>query len=476
MEIIKKLWKIDLIKNTSNYFIGDLFTKSLALISVPIFTRLLTVEQYGEVNLFVSFLSVGTIVLSLGFPSAISNKYLREPEGFNYFLGTNLLSLFLFQGIMMFLLILFSSGISSFFQIDTNLLILAFISSGLMVFYQLYQYYLKASQKSKEYVVIGVVYSLLCTLLSITLVYWSGLDKGLARILGYATTILLVAIISLKMLFSISKFEFKREHLYYALAFGIPFMPHLLSQFVLGTFDRVIINQLTGEANTGLYSLAYNIGVLQNSIGIAMMAAVTPKIYKCINEGDYNGIKTKFRVVSKINIIGALGVAIFAREILIIMAPDKFLDSAEIIPWVVIGNVFLFYYMFYAIYATYEKKTGFFSLITIIVGGINIGLNYWLIPIYGYKIAALTTVFSYVLLFLFHFLNARFFLRKKVVPLSIFIGDFILLIFCITLTVVFISELENLMLKVGIKVILFLLASFWVLRKELANFKSTLSA
>ena len=50
---------------------------------------------------------------------------------------------------------------------------------------------------------------------------------------------------------------------------------------------------------------------------------------------------------------------------------------------------------------------------TLFTGGINIGLNYWLIPIYGYVAAAYTTLVSWFLLFLFHFLNVKYILKEK---------------------------------------------------------------
>jgi len=40
-------------------------------------------------------------------------------------------------------------------------------------------------------------------------------------------------------------------------------------------------------------------------------------------------------------------------------------------------------------------------------------LNYCLIPIYGYIAAAYTTLVSYFLLFLFHFLNVKYILKEK---------------------------------------------------------------
>jgi len=83
------------------------------------------------------------------------------------------------------------------------------------------------------------------------------------------------------------------------------------------------------------------------------------------------------------------------------------------VPIIVIGYVGVFLYTLYGNYSFYRKKTGLISLATLFAGGINIGLNYWLIPIYGYVAAAYTTLVSYFLLFLFHFLNVKYILKEK---------------------------------------------------------------
>jgi len=53
-------------------------------------------------------------------------------------------------------------------------------------------------------------------------------------------------------------------------------------------------------------------------------------------------------------------------------------------------------------------------------------LNYWLIPIYGYVAAAYTTLVSYFLLFLFHFLNVKYILKEKnIISISNVLSNFI---------------------------------------------------
>lgn len=424
MHLIKKLLSIDLVKNSSNYFIGNIAIKAIAFITIPIFTRLLVPAEYGLVNLYSSLLNVNSVIFSLGFTGAISNKYLKERDEFKQFLGTNLIFLFATQIIILSILLALNNYLSRTFNIDKNILIFANISGILMVAYQIYQHFLKSSLQSKRFVLLGISYSLISTVVSIALILLLEENKHLGRIFGFISAIVVLSSLSLFFLIKEAEFKFHKKHLIYALSFGIPFLPHLLSQFILSMFDRVIINQLTGSINTGLYSLAYNVGNVLNALTIALTSAFVPEFYRFLNNGNYEKINLRVKELTNVILLGALFMIFFAKEIMIVMADKEFHSALNIIPWILLGNVFFFFYMIYSVYATYDKKTGTFSLITLVVGGINISLNYLLIPVWGYKMAAVTTLASYFLLFLFHFINAKYFLKKQVIPIKTYLLSF----------------------------------------------------
>jgi len=214
-------------------------------------------------------------------------------------------------------------------------------------------------------------------------------------------------------LVQLSKINFKLEHIKYSIRFGVPLIPHALSGFILAFFDRIIINQLTGSLNTGLYSFAYNVGMLMNIVVMAMNKSWVPIFYENLANKDFKKIDNLAYNYSKYIYFTAIGLILFSKEIVSLMADEKYHTALPIVPIIVIGYVGVFLYTLYGNYSFYRKKTGLISLATLFAGGINIGLNYWLIPIYGYVAAAYTTLISYFLLFLFHFLNVKYILKGK---------------------------------------------------------------
>jgi len=470
INFFKNLREIKIIRNSSNYFLGNIATSSIAFFSIPIFTRLLTLSDYGKVNLFTAFFSVATIFSSLGFEAAISNKYLKEKHEFGAFLATNLVFLFFVQLLVLFIFLMTNNYLSVILKVDKEILNLACFSGILMTAYKIYQSYLKSSQQSVKFVQLSVVYAIISMGLSILLIILFKENKYIGRIYGYIIAIIINSSVSLYFLFKLSNFKFEKKHLIYALSFSIPFLPHLASQLILSVSDRIIINQLTGAANTGLYSFAYNIATIMLAVTGALMAAFVPVFYDYLNKNDYESIKNKVKPMTNFVFFVALFLILFAKEIIMLMADEKYYEALNILPWIIIGYVFFYFYMIYSVYATYDKKTGVFSLITLSVGVINVLLNYLLIPRFGYKVAAITTFISYVLLFLFHFGYAKYILKKRVIPLSLNLRSFFIFLFSIPFGLWITSFFQNQIINIIFKILFLTLVGVFLLRGQIIKY------
>jgi O-antigen/teichoic acid export membrane protein len=90
-----------------------------------------------------------------------------------------------------------------------------------------------------------------------------------------------------------------------------------------------------------------------------------------------------------------------------IMAGRDYWEGISLIVPLSLGNYFVFLYGLPVNIEYYYKKTGFISLGTILAAVLNVLLNYFAINLFGYRAAAYTTLFSYGLLFLFHWKIAK---------------------------------------------------------------------
>jgi len=88
---------LEFISHSKNYLSAEIFTKALAFISVPIFTRLLLPNEYGILAIFSSIISIFTILLGFNIRGAVARYYYEKSNDFAEFLGSNLLFILLFN-------------------------------------------------------------------------------------------------------------------------------------------------------------------------------------------------------------------------------------------------------------------------------------------------------------------------------------------------------------------------------------------
>jgi len=466
--------KKSLVKNSKNYLISELFNKGLIFLTIPIFTRLLTPSEYGLISVFTSLIGIFTVFVGMNFHGAINRRYFEESNEFKEFLGTNILFLVLVNLIILVLAFLFRVKLEEIFGIDKNLFYMALVISSFNFFIQIKYLYLQAEQRSKSYLLLSVIQNFSLILVSLLWMFMLKENKYLGRVYSQ---LLITSLISVYIIFNLiksSKFKLKKEHIKYSLLYGIPLIPHALSGIILAQFDRIMLNKIIGGLDVGLYSFAYNVGMIMNVVVMSLNKAWVPVFFKGLKEQKYDKIEKLSELNIKLIIFFSLFLIFFNREIIKIMANENYYGALKIVPIIIVSFVAVFLYTLYANYAFFRKKTGLISLFTIIAGLLNITLNYIYIPKYGYNAAAWTTLISYIALFVFHYLNTKVILKEKTMSFSIILKNLLYLL--IGIMTYFLIEVSNLrfgeLLKILVLFMIFLLLFF----KDIKKFKKNRKA
>lgn len=380
--------------------------QGLLFISIPILTRLLNPDDYGMIAVFMSMVSIFLVLLSLNFQSAVGRKYYEQDDSFGAFIHTNLRFITAFSLSLIGLCLLFSGVISEFFEAPREVLFLALGVSFFSIFSNMYMSYLQASQQSRRYAVLSFIQAASVLALTISLLLFLADRLYLSKMLAQLSVVMVLAVYSLVQFRKVSAHKWDFSQVKYALHLGVPLIPHTLSGFLLSSSDRIIINQLKDAAQTGLYSLAYNVGSLLMIIVGGLNAAWVPILFRNLNEGKYEEIQRKSDLYAMVIIAVAFGLSLFAREVVVVMASAKYYEALGIIPVIVLSSVFIFLYQLCVNYTFYQKRNFLVSINTMTCGGLNVGLNYLFIPRYGYAAAAWTTLASYLLLSILNYMTA----------------------------------------------------------------------
>ncbi|AJR04766.1 lipopolysaccharide biosynthesis protein [Siansivirga zeaxanthinifaciens] len=426
--------------DTFLYTFGDFLNKGIIFLTIPIFSRILSVEDYGVLSIYQLFYSFLIVPLTLNFPGAVTQRLFEKGENEDIFIKVNLKFITVFS-FGFSLVLIFSETIfnySSFFGLDSKYYYICIADVFFMGFIGFYQSTLLGKRFSGKYVLNSLMTSGGSVFISIILMLT--IFKG-NELLGQFLSRLIISVIfcfivlfRFKDLFKVSITK-NKELILYSFYFGVPLIPHLISNLVLRQFDRILIGTYISISATGIYSLASNLSfVLPVLIG-AVNKSWVPVFQDYLRTKSYMLIEKRVKLLSFVFLIVCILLILHADLIFRIVAPVEYFEGYKIFQLLIMGSYFLFAYNCYVNYAYYTRKTYSIALITIVVGLVSLGLNLLLIPNYLMIGAAYSFIIGSFILFLINYLNVRFFLKIKCISLWIFIKDaiilFIILINCI---------------------------------------------
>lgn len=396
-------------KASTAYALCSILQNCLAFITMPIFARLLTTEEFGDYTIYASWMAVLIIFVTLNLPyGSFSTAMVKfEDKRDMYISSVETICIFLAS---IFLLIYwpFRGLWNKLFELPTYLMLIMFLemlgNTGILFW---------SGKKMFEYKYKGVVFvTVLVSVISPVLAYVMVInsdEKGYARIVGYAIVkIIIGGIIYLINLVKGKKF-FDKEFWTYALSFNLPLVFYYLSQVVFNQSDRIMISHYIDKSAAGLYGAAYTLAIVLNFVLTAVNNSYVPWFFGKLKENKQKDNRSISCMIAILMAILLSGVIWLAPEIIRIMAGKKFLPAVGVVPPVAMSLLLLFYaQLFINVEFFYEKK-GLLVISSIFSAVVNIVLNAIFIPLCGYVAAGYTTLFSYLI-----FAIANYFAMKKV--------------------------------------------------------------
>jgi O-antigen/teichoic acid export membrane protein len=452
--------------HSKNYISASFFTKALAFLSLPILTRLLTTSDYGIIAVFTSVTSFMTLILGLCFTATISRYYFEKKSDFADFLGANMIFLCTLDFVIVILVYIFRWQLSHFLNIDPYLIIIASVIAFMIFTLDVYVSYLTTLRKSWAVTRLSITKSVLILVTSIIWIWSLQKERYMGRVYAELLIVIMFFLYAVYKLMPLSRISFKTEHIKYSLVYGIPLVSHVMAGIILESFDRIQINQLTSSSDAGLYSFAYTIGMLMYVIIMGANQSWWPMFYEYMDKGEYGKIVSVVKKYAKSITFAALLLVLFSGEIVMIMADKKFYGGLDLIPIVVLSYTFVFLYTLYGNFTFYDKKTYLLPVFTGIAALFNIVSNYALIPVYGYKVAAVTTLLSYMLLFVLHYFNTTRLLKRRIIGVRVLAPEFIALFFFSGVYMYLYGKMDSYLALFMIKIVMMSAFALFILRNK----------
>lgn len=413
------------------FVIANVIQKGISLLTTPIFTRLLTTDQYGMFSVYQSWYSILTIVLTLSLHNGVfNNELVQEPERKDD-LTAAFLGLSNTVTVLFFLAYLVARNFwNNFFDLSTFFVLVIFVEALFIPAYNLWMAGEKFYYKYQTVVAVSIFIALSSPVIGVIGIVLTQY-KAETRVLTFAAIQLIVGLLSYLRIVSRSRKIVSKEYWLRGIKFNMPLIPHWLSLTVLGSADRIIIKKLIGSSQAAIYGVAYTISMMFSLAVDGINQVLTPYTYKKLRTGQYSNIRINGMFLSALVFGGCLGAMVLGPEIIRVFAAPEYYEARWIVPSVACSVFFSFQYNLFSIVEFYFAKTKSIMLESCFAAILNITLNYIAIPIYGYMAAAYTTLACYIFLSISHAVIACVTLETN----NIQIGEVYNLKFVITLSI-----------------------------------------
>jgi len=382
-------------------------------ILIPVYTRYLLPEEYGILSILMIVFSAASIVYSLGMGAGLTRSYYdyRTPDRHRMVISTALYSSLVISGLLLCFSLIFSGRISLLIFRSSdyqNLLNLVFLMAFLEAFKTMCLTVFRTQKSSRKYSFFTLLF--FATQLGLILFFVICLKLGvrgviLGGVISSGLSVFLLFPLKRDLSTTVSFSECKKM-----LAYSAPLVPDSLAAMVMTSADRFFLAHYSTLSEVGIYSLGYKFGMIISLLLIepfrkiwdVMIFSVAQK--KKDMQEYYSLLMTYFLLVAS-TLFLILNCPI--KEIIQVIAGREFWPAYTIVPIISLAFVFLGINIIWGVGYLIKRKTKYVPIMTIISAGLNVILNYFLVPPFGMMGAAVATLISYFIWAVLRYLVSR---------------------------------------------------------------------
>lgn len=464
----------NLLKNSVIYTISDFLGKIISFFLIPIYTQILTPQDYGIIDLFAMISSIALMMFTFQINQGMARYYHELSRKFLIKVYASTTLLFTLVSFIFFctIALVFKDSINNYFFSNelTNETMYVIIA---LVFVKGLFYITSSHLKWKLEPIKQSICNMANTLLGIAFSFFFiviekegvfGFFKG--QLIG----VLIGFVISI--LFSIKDYGpyFSIKILKKLLIFGSPLILSAASIFIITYTDRAMINHYLGLDSIGIYGIGMRISSILSFFVVGLNAALSPLIYNHYKKGELpSELSYVFKIFNVVLIIGITILSVFSKEILILLTTPDYYSAKILIP-IFSLTILVQSWSNFSPGLSIAMKTRLITIISIVAGIVNLILNFILLPSFGLIGAAIATLISYLLIFfLLHSFGKKEYQVRLFSNKLVLIAIFALTIYFLSLCITGYKELVIVCLKFGL-ITLFIMCTLFVIRNELSDF------
>ena len=420
------------IKASMWFTICNFILKAISFITVPLFARYLSPEEYGASSIFASyqqiFLIFATLELSLG---AYQRGILKFKDDIKLFTASLQFISSLITAILFIFVLLFNDFFINLTNMNMNILIVMFVYFLVQPAYNCWINQKRFNYDYKPVVIFTILFTVLSTVISLIAVIYIK-QTAVVRIISMLVVQILFCLpfylnnLNFKEIY-INKFKVKKYWIY-MLKFQLPLVIHSLSFLILAQSDRIMIGKFIGNSEAALYSVAYGLSNIAIIFQTSINQVLKPWRYKKMESKEYYSLSNITNVLLIAFGILILMFILVAPEVMKLLFNSSYYEAVWTIPPVTVSIFFMFLYSIFTDIESYFSKTIYIMYASVVCAIFNIVLNYIGINLWGYISCGYSTLISYILFAILHYYFMNKICKIEGIKNSIFNTSFMVII------------------------------------------------
>ena len=389
------------IENFLIYGMTGIIARAIPVVMVPIITRLIPdTSLYGVSDLFHVLVSFGSAFAILGMHDAMFRMFFDDDtQEHKLAVCSSALSVVAVSSIITgAVVIIFSKSFSNLlFTTDEYYVwvILMGIQIALSALDSIIATPTRMQNKRKVYVVLSVVTPLISYGISIPLIVF--VDPLFGLIMGGFASVVSKLFIFWVLNGKWFRFRFvNRKLALEMLKIGLPLMPTFLIYWIFNSFDRIMISNMLGTSQNGIYAVGAKVAHVSQLISAGFSGGWAYFTFSTMKDKDHSSVVSK--------IYECLGVISFAITIAImplfpglfrLLFVGDYVMGYRVVSYLFLSPLLLMLFQTSGSQLLVAKKSYWITISLIIGAGLNVLLNYLMIPVLGIEGASIATLIGY---------------------------------------------------------------------------------
>ena len=315
------------------YGMASMMGKIVAVLLMPVYTNILTKEEYGAMALITSVQGIIGLVSNLNIHSGIARDYYEKGIDRTQLVSTGFFSILTLSLFIMCASLLTRSflggkvlGLKEYFIPAFTVMLINIPAGSLMSYFAVLTRYKKKPVQYSIGTILQLVIQIGISVIGVVVMRAGIISVFVGILVGELFALCYFAILNREYI----GLQFNKELLYRALSFALPTLPAILAGWLDSSMGQILIGKYVSVEDLGVYSIALSLASVFTLISMAFNNVWSPYLFENYNQPWFKqSIRNLFGIIALTLVLITILLSVFSREIVLLLSNEGYLDACR---------------------------------------------------------------------------------------------------------------------------------------------------